>query len=166
VGDEVALAEEDFGVDSVWQGGFQLAEGRFDFAGELEGIGAGGFVDITSRAKKIVFSGNFNAGAKIRVEDGKLVIDKEGKITKIVPRVDQVSFSGKRARMQGQDITYVTERCVLRLGAGGLMVTEIAPGLDLQRDVLDQAATPLLVAPDLRKMDARLFQPALMGLAL
>jgi acyl CoA:acetate/3-ketoacid CoA transferase len=128
--------------------------------------GAGGFVDITSRAKKIVFSGNFNAGAKIRVEDGKLVIDKEGKITKIVPRVDQVSFSGKRARMQGQDITYVTERCVLRLVAGGLMVTEIAPGLDLQRDVLDQAATPLLVAPDLRKMDARLFQPALMGLAL
>ena len=128
--------------------------------------GAGGFVDITARAKKIVFSGNFNAGAKMRLEAGKLVIDKEGKIAKIVPKVDQVSFSGRRARMQGQHITYVTERCVLRLVENGLMVTEIAPGLELQRDVLDQAATPLLVAPDLKVMDARLFTPDLMGLAL
>ncbi len=128
--------------------------------------GAGGFVDITSRARKIVFSGTFNAGAKMHVEDGKLVIDKEGKIAKIVPKVDQVSFSGKRARLQGQDITYVTERCVIRLVDEGLMVTEIAPGLDLQRDVLDQATTPILVAADLKEMDARLLQPALMGLAL
>jgi propionate CoA-transferase len=128
--------------------------------------GAGGFVDITARAKKIVFSGNFNAGAKMRLEDGKLVIDKEGKIAKIVPKVDQVSFSGRRARLQGQHITYVTERCVLRLVEQGLMVTEIAPGLNLQRDVLDQATTPLMVSPDLREMDARLFQPELMGLDL
>ncbi len=128
--------------------------------------GAGGFVDITSRARKIVFSGNFNAGAKMHLEDGRLVIDKEGKIAKIVPKVDQVSFSGKRARMQDQDITYVTERCVLRLVNSGLMVTEIAPGLDLRRDVLDQAATPLAVAKDLKTMDARLFQPEPMGLAL
>jgi acyl CoA:acetate/3-ketoacid CoA transferase len=128
--------------------------------------GAGGFVDITARARKIVFSGNFNAGAKMRIEDGKLVIDKEGKIAKIVPKVDQVSFSGKRARMQGQDITYVTERCVMKLAAEGLVVTEIAPGLDLQRDVLDRAATPLAVAADLRLMEARLFHPDPMGLAL
>jgi acyl CoA:acetate/3-ketoacid CoA transferase len=128
--------------------------------------GAGGFVDITARARKIVFSGNFNAGAKMHVEHGKLVIDKEGKIAKIVPKVDQVSFSGKRARMQGQDITYVTERCVLRLEQDGLVVTEVAPGLDLRRDVLDQAATPLRVAQNLREMDGRLFQPELMGMAL
>jgi propionate CoA-transferase len=128
--------------------------------------GAGGFVDITARARKIVFSGTFNAGAKMRVDGGKLVIDKEGTIAKIVPKVDQVSFSGKRARMQGQDITYVTERCVIRLTDQGLVVTEIAPGLDLQRDVLDRAATPLAVAPGLRAMDARLFRPAAMGLAL
>lgn len=128
--------------------------------------GAGGFVDITARARKIVFSGNFNAGAKMRLEDGRLVIDKEGKIAKIVPKVDQVSFSGRRAKMQGQDITYVTERCVLRLLEDGLTVTEIAPGLDLQRDILDQARTPLLVSSSLKKMDARLYQPQLMGLAL
>lgn len=128
--------------------------------------GAGGFVDITSRARKIVFSGNFNAGARMHVEDGRLVIDKEGKIAKFVSKVDQVSFSGQRARRQGQDVTYVTERCVIRLMESGLVVTEIAPGLDLQRDVLDQATTPLGVAADLRQMDARLFDPAPMGLVL
>ncbi len=128
--------------------------------------GAGGFVDITARARKIVFSGNFNAGAKMSLVDGRLVIDKEGKVAKIVPKVDQVSFSGRRARMQGQDITYVTERCVIRLAEDGLVITEVAPGLDLKRDILDQAATPLRVAPGVRTMDAALWQPGLFGLSL
>jgi acyl CoA:acetate/3-ketoacid CoA transferase len=128
--------------------------------------GSGGFVDITTRARKIVFSGNFNAGAKMTIEDGELKILQEGKVAKFVDEVDQISFSGKRARAQGQDITYITERCVIRLMDQGLVVTEIAPGLDLQRDVLDQAATPLQVADDLKIMDAKLFDPALMGLAL
>lgn len=128
--------------------------------------GAGGFVDITARARKIVFSGNFNAGAKMRIEDGRLVIDREGKVAKIVPKVDQVSFSGRRAVAQGQEVSYVTERCVLRLLPEGLTVTEIAPGIDLQRDVLDQAATPLRVADDLRVMDAALFAEDPMGLRL
>ena len=128
--------------------------------------GAGGFVDITARARKIVFSGNFNAGAKMRLVGGKLVIDKEGKLAKIVPKVDQVSFSGGRARMQGQDITYVTERCVLRLEPDGLVVTEVAPGLDIKRDILDQATTALRVVPGVKVMDAALFQPAPFGLVL
>ncbi|GLR51751.1 acetate CoA-transferase YdiF [Shinella yambaruensis] len=128
--------------------------------------GAGGFVDITARARKIVFSGNFNAGAKMRVDDGRLVIDKEGRIAKFVPKVDQVSFSGKRARAQGQDVTYVTERCVIKLGQEGLVVTEIAPGLDLQRDILDQATTPLGVSDTVKTMDDALFRDDLMGLVL
>ena len=128
--------------------------------------GAGGFVDITTRAKRIVFSGNFNAGAKMRIKDGTLKIDREGKIAKFVDKVDQVSFSGKNAIRQGQDITYVTERCVVKLTDKGLMVTELAPGLELQRDVLDQAATPLLVSPDLKPMDAALFRPEPIGLIL
>lgn len=128
--------------------------------------GAGGFVDITARARKIVFSGNFNAGAKMRIEDGKLVIDSEGKIAKFVDEVDQVSFSGERAVEQGQDVTYVTERCVIRLIDGRLVVTEVAPGVDVQRDVLDQAATELLVADDLQQMDSALFRPAPMNLRL
>lgn len=128
--------------------------------------GAGGFVDITARARKIVFSGTFNAGAKMRLENGRLVIDREGKIAKFVPKVDQVSFSGKRAMEQGQDITYVTERCVIKLLKDGLTITEIAPGLDMQRNILDQAATPLRVAKDVKDMDHSLFRPDLMGLSL
>ena len=126
--------------------------------------GAGGFVDITARAKKIVFSGTFNAGAKMHIEDGKLVIDKEGHTAKFVEAVDQVSFSGKRARAQGQCATYVTERCVVELREQGLTVTEIAPGLDLQRDVLDRAGTTLHVADDLKPMAAELYRPGLIGL--
>ncbi|WP_256752995.1 acyl CoA:acetate/3-ketoacid CoA transferase [Mesorhizobium sp. Mes31] len=121
--------------------------------------GAGGFVDITARAKKIVFSGYFNAGAKLSVSNGKLSIDKEGKVAKLVPSVEQVSFSGKRATAQGQDVTYVTERCVLRLIDGKVTVTEVAPGIDLNRDVLAQAAFPLAVADTIRPMSGHLFMP-------
>ncbi|MFL5259433.1 MAG: acyl CoA:acetate/3-ketoacid CoA transferase [Hyphomicrobiales bacterium] len=121
--------------------------------------GAGGFVDITARAKKIVFSGFFTAGAKLDIVDGKLRIDKEGKVKKLVPEVEQVSFSGRRAVAQGQDITYVTERCVMKLTADGLVVTEIAPGADLHRDVLAQADISLKPAPNLKPMDACLFRP-------
>ena len=128
--------------------------------------GAGGFVDITARARKIVFSGNFNAGAQMRVAGGQLKILQEGKIAKLVDRVDQISFSGPHARAQGQDVTFVTERCVIKLAARGLVITEIAPGLDLQRDILDCAATPLKVAGDLKAMDAALFDPAPIKLAL
>ncbi|WP_127145555.1 acyl CoA:acetate/3-ketoacid CoA transferase [Pelagibacterium montanilacus] len=128
--------------------------------------GAGGFVDITARARKIVFSGLFNAGAKVRAEDGRLVIDKEGKLKKLVEEVEHVTFSGPRAVRQGQDVTYVTERCVMKLTDAGVIVTEIAPGADLQTHILDQAAFPLLVADDLKTMDAALFAPGPMGLSL
>ena len=126
--------------------------------------GAGGFVDITARARRIVFSGTFNAGAKMRIDNGKLVIDAEGHTAKVVPKVDHVSFSGRRAVAQGQDITYVTERCVMRLTEEGLEISEIAQGVDVQRDVLDLAETPLRVAGDLRVMDEALFNPAPFGL--
>ncbi len=128
--------------------------------------GAGGFVDITARAKKIVFSGNFNAGAKMRVKGGKLQIDREGKINKFVDAVDQVSFSGSRAQSQKQDVIYVTERCVIKLTERGLVITEIAPGIELQSDILDQAATELVVSDDCKIMDSNLFDPACMGLEL
>jgi acyl CoA:acetate/3-ketoacid CoA transferase len=126
--------------------------------------GAGGYVDITSRARKIVYSGYFNAGAKLALSDGKLVIEKEGRITKLVEELEQVTFSGPRAIAQGQDVTYVTERCVMRLTPEGPMVTEIAPGIDLRTDILDQAAFPLAVSSDLRPMDAELFRPEPIGL--
>ncbi|KAB2862423.1 MAG: acyl CoA:acetate/3-ketoacid CoA transferase, partial [Bauldia sp.] len=125
--------------------------------------GAGGFVDITARAKKIVFSGMFNAGAKLGVESGRLVIEREGKIRKLVDRVDHVTFSGHRAVEQGQDVTYVTERCVLKLTPGGLVLTEIAPGADLERDILAQSEFPLTVADSLTEMPAGIFAPGPFG---
>ncbi|MBS3651081.1 acyl CoA:acetate/3-ketoacid CoA transferase [Pseudaminobacter sp. 19-2017] len=128
--------------------------------------GAGGFVDITARAKKIVFSGMFNAGAKLGIADGKLVIEKEGKLKKLVNEVEHVTFSGRRAVEQGQDITYVTERCVMKLTPQGILLTEIAPGVDLKTHILDQSEFPLLVSEDLKVMDAALFNEAPIGLTL
>jgi len=128
--------------------------------------GAGGFVDITARARKIVFSGMFSAGAKLSVANGALVIEKDGKLKKLVESVEHVTFSGPRAVAQGQDITYVTERCVLKLTPQGIVLTEIAPGIDLQAHVLDQSEFPLIVAPDLKLMDAALFTDAPLGLTL
>jgi len=128
--------------------------------------GAGGFVDITARAKRIVFSGYFTAGAGLEIADGSLRIAKEGKVRKLVNEVEQVSFSGRRAVAQGQEIVYVTERCVLRLEAEGVTVVEIAPGVDLQRDVLAQSEFPLQVASNLKMMPAALFRPDPIGLEL
>jgi propionate CoA-transferase len=128
--------------------------------------GAGGFVDITAKARKVVFSGFFTAGADLAVESGALSIRREGKVRKLVPAVEHVSFSGRRAVAQGQAITYVTERCVLELRKDGVTVTEIAPGVDLERDVLAQADFPLVVARDLKSMDTALFRPEPFGLAL
>lgn len=128
--------------------------------------GAGGFVDITSRARKIVFSGNFNAGARMRIENNKLIIDQEGKIPKFVEQVDQVSFSGPKAKRQEQDVTYVTERCVIKLIDGCLTIVEIAPGVDLQKDILDQAATEIKISSELRVMEEALFCEAPFNLEL
>jgi acyl CoA:acetate/3-ketoacid CoA transferase len=128
--------------------------------------GAGGFVDITARAKKIVFSGYFTAGAGLEIRDGALSILKEGKVRKLVESVEHVSFSGPRAIAQGQEILYVTERCVLRLEPEGVTIVELSPGVDLKRDVLAQAEFPLRVAPKLGVMNQALFQPEPIGLTL
>ncbi len=129
--------------------------------------GCGGFVDITARARKLVFSGYFRAaGIELAILDGKLRIVREGKFPKFVPAVEQVTFSGRRALEQGQTVHYVTERCVVELRPEGLTVTEVAPGVDVDRDVVRQAACPLRIAPDLKPMDPRLFDPAPMRLVL
>jgi len=129
--------------------------------------GCGGFVDITARARKLVLSGYFRAaGIELAIEEGKMRIVREGKFPKFVPAVEQVTFSGRRALEQGQIVHYVTERCVVELRREGLTVVEVAPGIDVRRDVLAQAGFPLRVAPDLKTMDARLFDPRPMGLEL
>jgi len=128
--------------------------------------GCGGFIDITAHAKRIVFSGFFTAGAKLEVGDGRLKIVSEGRSRKLIDEVEHVTFSGTMARRRGQRISYVTERCVIDLLADGLTVREIAPGVDLKRDVLDQAAFALKVDPQLKVMDAALFRNAPLNLKL
>jgi acyl CoA:acetate/3-ketoacid CoA transferase len=128
--------------------------------------GCGGFVDITAHAKNIVFSGFFTAGAQLEVGNGKLKILKEGKTRKFVMQGEHITFSGVVGRQRGQRVIYVTERCVLSLEHDGLMVIEIAPGIDLQCDVLDQSEITLKVSPFLREMDAAIFTDTPMNLQL
>jgi propionate CoA-transferase len=129
--------------------------------------GCGGFVDITANARSILFCGYFTAGGlDLRIEDGRLRIVKEGKNKKFIPEVEHVTFSGRRARELEQNVLYITERCVLRLEPEGLTVIEIAPGIDLERDVLGQADIPLRVSETLKPMDESLFRPGSFGLKL
>lgn len=119
--------------------------------------GCGGFIDIVNRASRIVFCGQFSAGAKLTVGEGHLVMACEGKAKKLVKDVEQITFNGQRAIEQGQDITYITERCVMKLTPQGLLVTEIAPGFDLKKDILDQADFPLMVDQDLKMISSDLY---------
>ena len=129
--------------------------------------GIGGFIDITAQAKHIVFSSFFTAGGlKLAIEAGQLRILREGRFKKFVPKIEEVTFSGPRARDIGQKVTYITERCVIDLAEDGLTVTEIAPGIRLEEHVLKQADIPLRVSPHLREMDATLFSPEPMRLRL
>ena len=129
--------------------------------------GAGGFIDITTHAPRIVFSGPFTTGGACCVpENAGLSIAQEGKVRKFVDRVEHVTFSGRYARTRGQDVTVVTERCVLRWEEEGWRLTEIAPGVDAQRDIQALCAFPLRIASPLRTMDAALFQPGPLGLSL
>ena len=133
------------------------------FAGRVVGIG--GFVNISQNAKKMVFGGTFTAGGlRVRAEDGKLVIVAEGKHRKFVNELEQVSYSGPYAKSRGQVTLFVTERAVFRTGDEGLELIEIAPGIDLERDILGQMAFCPLISPDLKLMDARIFRPEPMGI--
>jgi len=127
--------------------------------------GAGGFINISQNAKAVVFCGTFTAGGlAVAVQDGQLRILQEGRTRKFVREVEHRSFSGAYAWARSQPVLYVTERCVFRLCERGLELTEIAPGIDLERDVLAlmDFAPWLPAAP--RPMDARLFADGPMGL--
>ncbi len=128
--------------------------------------GCGGFVDITTHARKLVFAGFFTAGAKLQAGDGRLTLLQEGRSRKLVDHVEQVTFSARMGLARRQQVRYVTERCVIDLTPAGLTVSEIGPGVDLARDVLAQAEFDLAVAPDLKTMDERLFRDAPFGLRL
>jgi propionate CoA-transferase len=126
--------------------------------------GAGGFINISQNAKKVVFCGTFTAGGlRIGLENGQLRIEQEGGSRKFVEAVEHRTFSGSYAVQRGQQVLYVTERCVFSLGPDGMTLIEVAPGVDLDRDILGQMDFQPLVR-DPRLIDARIFQPDAMGL--
>jgi propionate CoA-transferase len=126
--------------------------------------GCGGFIDISQNSKKIVFVGTFTAGkTQVEVHDGALRIVKEGGVKKFVNDVEQITFSGETARKNNLEVVYITERCVFRLTREGVELTEIAPGMDMERDILAYMDFKPIMK-NLKIMDARIFKLPPMGL--
>lgn len=150
------------GVDIAFMGAAEVdRQGNVNvsqFAGRS--VGCGGFIDITQPAKKVVFCTTFTGkNLNISLAEGKVTIVQEGEVKKFTQQVEQITFSGRYAVEQGQEVIYVTERAVFTLTEHGLMLTEIAPGIQLERDILAQMSFEPLIAPELKQMDSRIFQP-------
>jgi propionate CoA-transferase len=127
--------------------------------------GAGGFINISQNAKTVVFVGSFTAGKlQVQIADGSLCIVHEGHTRKFVQAVEHRTFSGRESRKRGQRVLYVTERCVFQLISSGLELIEIAPGIDLERDVLAHMDFRPAISAQLKLMDAALFRAEPMGL--
>jgi len=127
--------------------------------------GAGGFINISQNAKKVMFVGSFMAGRmQLAIEDGRLRIIKDGNQRKFVNEVEHRTFSGSYAVKRGQPVLYITERCVFELTPDGLQLTEVAPGADIDRDILAQMDFRPIIRRDPALMDKRIFLPEPMGL--
>jgi len=127
--------------------------------------GAGGFINISQNAKKVIFVGTFNAGRlRVAIENEKLVILDEGTARKFIQQVEHVTFSGPYAALREQQVLYVTERCVFALSPDGLELREVAPGIDIERDILAQMDFKPRVNDTPEIMDTRIFRQEPMGL--
>ena len=170
-----AMIDQPYQFDFYDGGGLDLAflsfaevdrEGNVNvsrFAGRI--IGPGGFINISQSARCVVFGGTFTAGkADISWLEGKTRIARDGDQHKLVQAVEQITYSGSYGRARGQRVLYVTERAVFRLVEGGLELIELAPGIELGRDVIARMGFRPQVAANLKTMDARLFRPEPMGL--
>jgi propionate CoA-transferase len=122
--------------------------------------GSGGFIDISQTAKAMVFCGTFtNGDMELDVRDGRISIVKEGNTKKFRKQVEQITFSGEFATKKGQPVLYVTERAVFRLENGRMVLIEVAPGIDLEKDVLAQMEFRPEIADHLKTMDPAIFRP-------
>jgi len=154
------------GLDAAFLG-FAECDGRGDVNASRFGrriSGCGGFINISQNSKKVVFVGTFTSGGfEAEVADGRLKVLQEGKHRKFVDKVGQITFSGRLAADNHREIIYVTERCVFRLGPEGLVLSEVAPGLDLEKDILRHIPfRPEVTEP--AEMEPAIFQPEPMDL--
>ena len=118
-------------------------------------------------ARKVVFVGTFTAsGLQVAIADGCLSIEREGQSRKFLKHVEHVTFSGNYAKERGQEVLYITERCVFALTKEGMELIEIAPGIDIDKDILAHMDFRPIVRNTLRLMDERIFRDAAMGLSL
>jgi propionate CoA-transferase len=142
------------------------AEGNVNvhaFEGRVRG--PGGFPNISARTGKINFVGTLTAqGLELSIDGGVRIVN-EGSLPKFVPQVREVSFSGQLARERGQEVCYITDRAVFKLAEDGIVLTEVAPGIDVDRDVLGQMGFRPRIADDLQTMDQRIYADGPMGLA-
>lgn len=128
-------------------------------------MGTGGFVNICQNTKKVIFCGTLTAGSlKVSVEEGKVKINQEGKFKKMISQVPEITFNGSDAIKRGQDVIYITERAVFRLTEDGLELCEIAPGMDIENDIVAKMGFVPKIASDLKQMDHRIFLEASMGI--
>ena len=155
------------GADITFMGAGQMdADGNVNATrlGKMP-TGAGGFIDITTNAKHVVFCSTFTGkGLKCSFDGGKLHIDQEGSLIKMVKNVTQISYNGKIASGKRQKMHYVTERAVFELAENGVVLTEIAPGIDLQTQILDLMEFQPKISPQLKTMYPKIFLEEPFGL--
>ena len=155
------------GLDITFMGAGEIDPQGNVNASKMNGkvTGCGGFVDITQNARKVVFCTTLTVrGLKETYDDNGITIVQEGSSKKFVKEVAQVTFSADYARQTGQEVLYVTERCVFKLGEKGLVLTEIAPGMDLQKDILDQMEFVPEIAEDLKVTNSVIYRDGLVGM--
>lgn len=126
--------------------------------------GCGGFINISQNAKKVVFCGTFTSGGlKIKIAGSRIKILNEGKYKKFIKKVEHVTFSGEYGADIEQNILYITERAVFKLAGRSVKLIEIAPGIDINKDIIDQMEFKPLISDNIRQMDPAIFKKGMMG---